>query len=67
MNLYPARGSFEDRLVLVYQDLKHFAKSEKLTLHMSGLTRTLVRYPESDCFPAGNLGVVRIYGQQFSS
>ena len=42
MTLYPARGSFEDRLVLVYQDLKHFAKSEKLTLHMSGLTRLLL-------------------------
>ncbi|CAE7751424.1 unnamed protein product [Symbiodinium sp. CCMP2592] len=30
MRLYPARGSFEDRLGLVYEDLKSFAKSEKL-------------------------------------
>ncbi|CAE7251665.1 unnamed protein product [Symbiodinium sp. CCMP2592] len=67
MRLYPARGSFEDRLGLVYEDLKSFAKSEKLTLHMSGLTRTLVRFPENDTYPSGYLGAWLKHGQQFSS
>ena len=67
MKLYPARGSFEDRLGLVYEDLKNFAKSEKLTLHMSSLTRTLVRFPENDSYPSGNLGAWLEHGQQFSS
>ena len=39
----------------IFMLLKKFAKDEHLSLHMSALTRTLLRFPDANSFPAGPL------------
>lgn len=39
-----------------YNDLKHFCACQSLELHMTGLTRTLLGFQNSACFPVGHLG-----------
>ena len=54
-NLYDAAGSFETKMAGIFEHLKKFAKDEHMSLHMSGLTRSLLRFPDANSFPAGSL------------
>ncbi|CAL1137069.1 unnamed protein product [Cladocopium goreaui] len=47
-------GSFERLCDVCFAELKEFCRSHSMTLHMSGLTRTLLGFMRSSDYPTGN-------------
>ena len=48
-------GSFERLCDVCFAELKEFCRSHSMTLHMSGLTRTLLGFMRSSDYPTGKL------------
>lgn len=48
-------SSFEEHCEICFAQLKQYCVANGMTLHMTGLTRTLLGYMKSSCYPVGTL------------
>jgi hypothetical protein len=49
-------GAFDDQCAAIFEDLKDFCSRKHLSLHMTGLTRTLLGYSKSSEYPTATFG-----------
>ena len=57
-------GAFDDQCAAIFGDLKDFCSRNHLSLHMTGVTRTLLGYSKSSEYPTATFG--SLYKVKFS-
>ena len=60
LNLVPG-GSFQARCDSIFEEVAGYCKSHGLTLHMAGLTKTILGCATSAEFPTASLGFARLF------